>query len=37
MLPPVTEVLPHREPFLFLDEVTALSDDGLEARYEVRP
>ena len=27
-LPPPEAVLPHRAPFLFLDEVTALSDEG---------
>ena len=32
----VKEVLPHREPFLFLDEVVELSDETIVARREVR-
>lgn len=35
-LRPVKEVLPHREPFLFLDEVTALSSTAVTALREVR-
>jgi len=32
---PVEEVLPHRAPFLFVDEVTSVSDEGLTASYFV--
>lgn len=32
----VKEVLPHREPFLFLDEVTALDERSVTARRTVR-
>lgn len=33
---PVKEVLPHREPFLFVDEVIELTDTKIVARREVR-
>lgn len=29
---PVTELIPHRPPFLFVDEVVSASDDGLVAK-----
>jgi 3-hydroxyacyl-[acyl-carrier-protein] dehydratase len=32
----VTDVLPHREPFLFIDEVVEVSDDAVLARRTVR-
>lgn len=32
----VREVLPHREPFLFLDQVTEVSEDRLLAVREIR-
>lgn len=35
MLPSVPDVLPHRPPFAFLDQVTALSADGLRGTYRV--
>ncbi|MEQ9504355.1 MAG: 3-hydroxyacyl-ACP dehydratase FabZ [Deltaproteobacteria bacterium] len=33
---PVKEVLPHREPFLFVDEVVELTETNIIARREVR-
>lgn len=33
---PVTEVIPHRPPFLFIDEVIELADDGAVSRHTVR-
>ncbi len=33
---PVKEVLPHREPFLFLDEVVEMTDTTVLARRTVR-
>lgn len=33
---PVEEVLPHRAPFLFLDEVVKMDDTTVEARRTVR-
>lgn len=35
MLRPVVDVLPHRPPFLFLDEVVSVDDSGVVARYRV--
>lgn len=32
MIPPVTELIPHRPPFLFVDEIVSESPDGLVAR-----
>lgn len=32
---PVKDVLPHREPFLFLDEVVDLTEDSIVARRTV--
>src|SRR5580700_3982192 len=37
MLPAVTELIPHRPPFLFVDEIVAESPDGLVARRTWRP
>lgn len=31
-MPQVTELIPHRPPFLFVDEIVSESDDGLVAR-----
>lgn len=31
-MPHVTELIPHRPPFLFVDEIVSESDDGLVAR-----
>lgn len=36
MLPPVKDLLPHREPFLFLDEVIELTADKITAKRVVR-
>jgi 3-hydroxyacyl-[acyl-carrier-protein] dehydratase len=33
----VKDVLPHREPFLFLDEILELTDETVRARRTVRP
>lgn len=33
---PVKEVLPHREPFLFVDEILELTEDTVRARRTVR-
>ncbi|MFO7639603.1 MAG: 3-hydroxyacyl-ACP dehydratase FabZ [bacterium] len=33
----IKQLLPHREPFLFVDEVTALDDEHIEAYREIRP
>lgn len=33
---PVKEVLPHREPFLFIDEVTDLSESAISGVREIR-
>ena len=30
--PPVTDLIPHRPPFLFVDEIVSWTDDGLIAR-----
>ena len=30
--PPVTDLIPHRPPFLFLDEIVIQTPDGLVAR-----
>lgn len=35
-LPPVEALLPHRPPFLFLDELLELSESGVRARRTVR-
>lgn len=32
MFPSVTELIPHRPPFLFVDEIVAETDDSLTAR-----
>ncbi len=32
MFPPVTELIPHRPPFLFVDEIVSADADGLIAR-----
>lgn len=37
VIKPVRDVLPHREPFLFLDEVVELTDTTVAARRTVRP
>lgn len=29
----ITELLPHREPFLFVSELTEVTDDTIRARY----
>jgi 3-hydroxyacyl-[acyl-carrier-protein] dehydratase len=34
---PITSYLPHRPPFLFVDEVLAETSDALTARLHVRP
>lgn len=34
---PVKEVIPHREPFLFVDEVIDLTESSIVARRVVRP
>ena len=34
---PVKDVLPHREPFLFIDEVLDLTDSTIMAKRTVRP
>ncbi len=34
--PPVKEIIPHREPFLFLDEVVDLTEGAILARRTVR-
>lgn len=33
----IKKLLPHREPFLFVDAVTRLDDDGIEAYRDIRP
>jgi len=33
----VERAIPHRPPFLFVDEVLFMEDDSIEARREVRP
>jgi beta-hydroxyacyl-ACP dehydratase FabZ len=33
----IKELLPHREPFLFVDEVTELTDSRIEAYRDIRP
>jgi 3-hydroxyacyl-[acyl-carrier-protein] dehydratase len=35
MIRPVQEVLPHREPFSFLDAVESMDDEGVVATYAV--
>jgi len=32
MMIPVTELIPHRPPFLFVDELVSQADDGLVAK-----
>lgn len=32
MMIPVTELIPHRPPFLFVDEIVSQADDGLVAK-----
>ena len=32
----IKKLLPHREPFLFVDEVTRLGEDGIEAYRDIR-
>jgi 3-hydroxyacyl-[acyl-carrier-protein] dehydratase len=34
---PITAFLPHRPPFLFVDDVVAETDNSLTARLEVKP
>ncbi len=34
--PPIEEMIPHRPPFLFLDEIMILDDRHVEARYRAR-
>ncbi|MDB6169213.1 MAG: Beta-hydroxyacyl-(acyl-carrier-protein) dehydratase FabA/FabZ [Verrucomicrobia bacterium] len=36
MFPPVTELIPHRPPFLFVDEIVSETADGLVARRTFR-
>lgn len=31
-MPPVTELIPHRPPFLFVDEIVSQAPDGLKAK-----
>lgn len=33
----IKKLLPHREPFLFVDEVTRIEDDHIEAYRDIRP
>lgn len=33
---PIKDVLPHREPFLFIDEIVALSTENVHARRTIR-
>jgi len=33
----VLELLPQQEPFRFVDEITALDEDSISARYRFRP
>ena len=33
----VLELLPQQEPFRFVDEILAVDEDGIEARYTFRP
>jgi 3-hydroxyacyl-[acyl-carrier-protein] dehydratase len=33
----IKELLPHREPFLFVDEVTKIDDDTVEGFRDIRP
>jgi len=33
----IKELLPHREPFLFVDEVTRIDDSTVEAYRDIRP
>ena len=35
-LRPVKDILPHREPFLFIDEITEMTDTTVAARRTVR-
>ena len=35
-MPPVTELIPHRPPFLFVDEIVSESADGLVAQRTLR-
>lgn len=37
MFPPVTELIPHRPPFLFVDEIAAEEPGALSARRAWRP
>ena len=37
MSTPVTDLIPHRPPFLFVDEIVSESADGLVARRTWRP
>ena len=37
MFPAVTDLIPHRPPFLFVDEIISESADGLVARRTWRP
>jgi len=37
MFPAVTDLIPHRPPFLFVDEIVSASADGLVARRTWRP
>lgn len=34
---PVKDILPHREPFLFLDEIVEMTEGTVRARRRVRP
>ncbi|HDR00384.1 MAG TPA: 3-hydroxyacyl-ACP dehydratase FabZ [candidate division WOR-3 bacterium] len=33
----IKRLLPHREPFLFVDEVTEIGEDRIEAYRDIRP
>ena len=33
----IAALIPHRGPFLLLDEITAIGDDSVEATYTMRP
>jgi 3-hydroxyacyl-[acyl-carrier-protein] dehydratase len=35
--PPITDYLPHRPPFLFVDEIIAETENSLTARLRVKP
>jgi 3-hydroxyacyl-[acyl-carrier-protein] dehydratase len=37
MIQEIYQKIPHRPPFLFVDEVVSINENGIEARRQVRP